>query len=54
MEATNEDIFLIREDILTFQIKVEKRFNANILWIVGTGIASVGLIFTLIKIFLVK
>ena len=34
--STKEDIFLIREGLLKFQLEVEKRFNANILWIVGS------------------
>ncbi len=45
--ATKDDISLLKQDLLKFQIDVEKRFNTNIIWIVGTGIASVGLIFSL-------
>jgi hypothetical protein len=52
--ATKEDIYLFKEDFYKFQTDVEKRFNANILWTVGTGVAIVGLIFTMVKMFLVK
>ncbi|MDQ6755878.1 MAG: hypothetical protein M3004_02995, partial [Bacteroidota bacterium] len=52
--ATKEDLSLLKEDLLRFQIDVEKRFNSLILWIVGTGIGIVGLIFTVIKLFLIK
>lgn len=52
--ATKQDIHLLKEDLLKFQVDVEKRFNANILWTVGTGIAVVGLIFTIIKLFIIK
>jgi peptidoglycan hydrolase CwlO-like protein len=49
-----EDITVVKEDILKFQIAIEKRFNGLILWIVGTGIATTGLIFTIIKLFITK
>ncbi|HET7118033.1 MAG TPA: hypothetical protein VFI29_16165 [Hanamia sp.] len=49
-----EDIFLFKEDFYKFQISVEKRFNNLIIWVVGTGIAAVGLIFTMMKVFLIK
>ncbi len=49
-----EDIVSLKEDLLKFQIEIEKRFNTNIIWIVGTGIASVGLIFSIIKLFVIK
>ncbi len=45
---------MLKEDLLRFQIDVEKRFNSNILWTVGTGIGVVGLIFTIIKLFIIK
>lgn len=43
-----------KEDLLKFQVDVEKRFNNIILWIVGTGIAEVGLIFSIVKLFIIK
>jgi hypothetical protein len=49
-----EDIFMFNEDFYRFQVNVKKRFNSLILWVVGTGIASVGLIFTIIKLFVIK
>ncbi len=52
--STKEDISTLKQDLLKFQIEVEKRFNNNIIWIVSTGIAVVGLILSIIKIFLIK
>ena len=52
--ASKEDIYLLRQDLLKNQLEIEKRFNANILWVIGTGLTSVGIMFTLIKLFLVK
>ena len=52
--STKEDISTLKQDLLRFQIEVEKRFNNNIIWIVSTGIAVVGLILSIIKIFLIK
>jgi hypothetical protein len=52
--STKEDIYLLRQDLLKFQVEMEKRFYNNILWVIGSGIATVGLIFTLIKLFLNK
>lgn len=47
-------ILTTKEDLLKFQVDVEKRFNNIILWIVGTGIGVVGLIFSIIKLFIIK
>lgn len=52
--ATKEDVSTLKEDLYKFQIDVEKRFNSMISWTVGTGIASIGLIFTIIKLFITK
>jgi len=56
--STKEDLLKVKEelkeDLLRFQIDVEKRFNNSILWTVGTGIGIVGLIFSMIKLFLIK
>jgi len=52
--ATKGDIALLKEDLLKFQIDVEKRFYNSILWIVGTGVGVVGLVFSIIKLFLIK
>ncbi len=47
-------ILTTKEDLLKFQVDVEKRFNSMILWIVGTGIGVVGLILSIIKLFIIK
>jgi hypothetical protein len=47
-------ILTTKEDLLKFQVDVEKRFNNIILWIVGTGLGVVGLIFSIIKLFIIK
>jgi hypothetical protein len=52
--TTKEDIHLLRQDILKFQVDVEKRFNSMTLWIVGTGIGVTGLIFSILKLFVAK
>ncbi len=52
--ATKEDIALLRQDLLKFHVEVEKRFNNIFMWTVGTGIGVVGLIFSVIKLFIVK
>jgi hypothetical protein len=52
--ATKEDIFLLNQELLKFRIDVEKRFNGNIIWIVSTGIGVVGLVLSIIKLFLIK
>lgn len=44
----------LKEDLLKFQVDVEKRFNSIVMWTVGTGIGVVGLIFSVIKLFIVK
>ncbi len=52
--ATKENISMLKEGLLRFQVDVEKRFNSIILSVVSTGIATVGLIFTIIKLFIIK
>ena len=52
--ATKADIAALKEELPKFQIDVEKRFNNNILWVVGSAIGGVGLIFSMIKLFLIK
>jgi hypothetical protein len=56
--STREDLLKVKEelkeDLLRFQIDVEKRFNNSILWTVGTGVGIVGMIFSIIKLFLIK
>ena len=57
VESKVEDkmtVLTTKEDLLKFQIEVEKRFNNNIIWIVSTGIGVVGLILSIIKLFLIK
>jgi hypothetical protein len=48
------DLVLFKEDFYKFQVNVAKRLNSLNLWVVGTGIAVVGLIFSMIKLFLIK
>lgn len=47
--ATKQDISLLKEDVLKFQIEVEKRFNNLIIWIVSTGIAVIGILLAFLK-----
>jgi hypothetical protein len=47
-------ILTTKEDLLKFQVDVEKRFNSMILWVVGTGIGVVGLILSIIKLFIIN
>lgn len=47
---TKDDFSLLRQDMLKFQVDVEKRFDQMILWTVSTGIAVVGLIIAFIKL----
>lgn len=44
----------LKQDLLKFQVDVEKRFNSLVMWTIGTGIGVVGLIFSVIKLFIVK
>jgi hypothetical protein len=48
--ASKEDIGLIRQDLLKFQVDVEKRFNQMIICTVSTGITVVGILIPLIKL----
>ena len=59
--ATKEDIgrlekniLAIKEDVLRLESHFERRFNNLIMWLVGTALVTVGLIFTVIKLFIVK
>lgn len=51
--SIKEDIYNLKEDISRLEIKLESRFNSVIMWMMGTGIGIVGLIFTIIKLFVV-
>lgn len=51
--ATKEDVLALKEDVSRLEIKLESRFNTLIMWMVGTGVGIVGLIFTIIKLFVV-
>ena len=54
MLSTKNGISLLRQDILKLHADMERRFNNIIMWLVGTGVSIVGLIFTVIKLFIVK
>jgi hypothetical protein len=41
---------VIKEDLLKLQVEIEKRFNQQIIWTVGTGIAVAGLVLAIIKL----
>jgi hypothetical protein len=47
--ASKEDVALVKQDLLKLQIDIEKRFNQLTFWIVGTDIASAGLIIGLAR-----
>lgn len=48
--ATKEDdVSLLQQDVLKFQVEVKKRLNQIILEIVSTGTAVIGLIIAFIK-----
>jgi hypothetical protein len=49
--STKEDIAILRQDFLKSQLEIEKRLNNMIIWIVASGIGSVGIILTIIKLF---
>jgi len=51
--ADKKNILATKEDIAQLELKIESRFNSVIMWLVGTGIGIVGLIFTIIKLFVV-
>ena len=44
----------LKQDLLKFQVDVEKRFNSLVMWTIDTGIGVVGLSFSVIKLFIVK
>jgi len=51
---TKEDGSALKQDMLKFQIEMEKRFNSMIIWVVGTGVGIVALLFSLINIFFIN
>jgi|SRR6185437_10171857 len=51
---TKEDGAALKENMLKFQIDMEKRFNSMIIWVVGTGIGIVALLFSLVNFFFIK
>lgn len=52
--AEKKDVLATKEDIARLEILFERRFNNLIMWLVGTALVTVGLIFTVIKLFVVK
>lgn len=59
--SDKKDVLATKEDIARLDIKMssletlfERRFNNLIMWLVGTALVTVGLIFTVIKLFVVK
>ncbi len=51
---TKEDGAALKEEILNLRIDMKKRFYNNINWTFGSVLTGVGLLFTMIKIFLIK
>lgn len=51
--ATKEDMNRIDLRITGLEVLFERRFNNLIMWLVGTALVTVGLIFTVIKLFVV-
>ncbi len=47
--ATKEDISILRQDMLKFQVDIERRFNQMIIWMVSTGIGIVALLTAVLK-----
>ncbi len=59
--AEKKDVLATKDDIAKLDIKFgslevlfERRFNNLIMWLVGTALVTVGLIFTVIKLFVVR
>jgi hypothetical protein len=52
--AAKKDVLATKEDISRLEVLFEKRFNSLVMWLVGTALVTVGLIFTVIKLFIVK
>ena len=52
--AEKKDVLATKEDIARLESLFERRFNNQIMWLVGTALVTVGLIFTVIKLFVVK
>jgi hypothetical protein len=48
--STKEDIGLLKQDLLKFQIDIEKRLNSNLIWLMATIISVGALIVAFIKI----
>jgi hypothetical protein len=48
--STKEDISLLKQDLLKFQIDIEKRLNTNLIWLMATIISVGALIVAFIKI----
>jgi hypothetical protein len=51
---TKEDGSALKQDVLKFQIEMGKRFNSMIIWVVGTGVGIVALLFSIINIFFIN
>lgn len=52
--AEKKDVLATKEDIARLESLFERRFNNQIMWLVATALVTVGLIFTVIKLFVVK
>lgn len=48
--ATREDILSMRLDFEKMRVDIEKRFNAQILWTVSTGIGIIGILLVIFKL----
>ena len=47
--STKEDISLLRQDLLKFQLDIEKRLSTIMIWIIATTISVGGLIVAVMK-----
>jgi hypothetical protein len=48
--ATKEDILAMRLDFEKIRVDIEKRFNAQIIWTVSTGMGIVGILLVIFKL----
>ncbi len=52
--STKEDIYRLEQKILEMQATLERRFNAIIMWTIGTGVGMIGVLITIFKLFINK
>ena len=47
--STKDDLNLVKLEIKELQISIERRFNQQIIWTIGTGLALAGLMLAILK-----